>query len=122
LANALVARHRPGLLRDDLHPCGRRGDSIGPRLPVAWRCFQWRHYGSRCPTSRVWLDEQGSEHFEVLAANALTQTSQQWRVERGALPDLGKPCLRLDQLARARQVRVATMAAILLWAESWGRH
>jgi hypothetical protein len=68
------------------------------------------------------LRQPGREHFGVIAANVLAEIAGRWGLERAILPSLEALDLPWSGLQCARQVRVATEAAVVAWAKGIQRH
>lgn len=68
------------------------------------------------------LGQPRAEHYPVIAENVLAEMAKRWSLERGILPSVDELELPLDQLTSARQVRVATEAAVTDWARDLRRH
>lgn len=68
------------------------------------------------------LDQPGPAHFPVIAENVLNEASARWSMERWAWPALRELDLPWDRITSARQVRVATEAAVASWARTLARH
>ena len=68
------------------------------------------------------LTQPRREHYPVIAENVLVEISQRWNLDRRILPRLGELELPFDRLTSARQVRVATEAAVTEWARALQRH
>ena len=68
------------------------------------------------------LRQPGREHCEVIAQNVIADVADRWGVERAAMPELRDLLIPLDQLASARQVRLATETAVIHWARDLQRH
>ena len=68
------------------------------------------------------LGQPSAEHYPVIAENVLAEMANRWSLERGILPSVDELELPFDQLTSARQVRVATEAAVTNWAYHLRRH
>jgi ATP-dependent Lon protease len=68
------------------------------------------------------LRQPSTEHFHVIAENVLVDIAKGWSLERDVLPMLAELELPWDSLSSARQVRVATEAAVMQWTRALRRH
>ncbi|MBV8503835.1 MAG: AAA family ATPase [Paucibacter sp.] len=68
------------------------------------------------------LRQPGAEHREVIARHAVADLASRWGVDRQVLPALHDLDLPLEQLASARQVRLATEEAVTHWARELQWH
>lgn len=68
------------------------------------------------------LQQPRRQDFEVIARNVIADMASHWGVDQMAMPELRDLSLPWDQLTSARQVRLATEAAVTRWGRELQRH
>jgi len=93
---------------------------------VSWLCTANTLSGISKPLQsrlRILLVPQPRrEDLPVVCAGVIAELEQRWHVPSGTIPPVAELGLELTGLASARQARVATEAAVSLWARSVVRH
>lgn len=68
------------------------------------------------------LGQPRPEHYPAIAENVLAEMAKRWGLDRQVLPLVQELELPFDRLISVRQVRIATEAAVTVWARDLQRH